>query len=221
MKNCTVKINNIFSKVNYFLQRFALRRRRRLRPAGRRVGRGWVRGRMATIRMLHRCREWCCGGPKILQHFSTRFCLSQKRHLCIAASLYSFCQRCHICLKHIIFSAFNSLSVSLDICSVSLHIYVNLIYRHFIVIYGLLCGFIDMFCTEATSRSISVLRPLSALSAPSSRTWRVRSSSAAPRLTPGGCFPCIQFSILHPRLHIYVPFWRSLPRPNLCGYTCR
>ena len=46
----------------------------------------------------------------------------------------------------------NSLSVSLDICSISLHIYVNLIYLHFIVIYGLLCDFINMFCTEATSR---------------------------------------------------------------------
>ena len=53
-----------------------------------------------------------------------------------------------------IFSAFNSLSVLLDICSVSLHIYVNLIYLHFIVIYGLLCDFINMFCTEATSRRI-------------------------------------------------------------------
>ena len=124
-------------------------------------------------------------------------------------------------LKHIIFSPFNSLSVSLDICSVSLHIYVNLIYLHFIVIYGLLCDFINMFCTEVTSRSISVLRPLSALSAPSSRTWRVRSSSAAPRLTPGGCFPCIQFTILHPSLHIYVPFWRPNLAPICRGYTSR
>ena len=33
-----------------------------------------------------------------------------------------------------------------------MHIYVNLIYLHFIVIYGLLCDFINMFCTEVTSR---------------------------------------------------------------------
>ena len=130
-----------------------------------------------------------CGGLKVLQHFSTHFCLSQKRHLCIAASLYSFCQRCHFCRKHIIFSAFNSSSFSLDICSVSLHIYVNLIYLHFIVIYGLLCDFINMFCTEVTSRCISVLRSLSALSALSTRTWRVRSSVSRPAPHAGRLLP--------------------------------
>ena len=39
----------------------------------------------------------------MLQLFTTRFCLPQNRHLCISASLYSFCQRCHFCFKHINF----------------------------------------------------------------------------------------------------------------------
>ena len=99
-------------------------------------------------------------------------CLCKRGYLCISASLYSFCQRCHLCFKHIIFPVFNSLSVSflVLICSVSLHIYVNLIYLHFIVIYGLLCDFIHMFCTEATSRWISVSRSLFGFTP---RTWRL------------------------------------------------
>ena len=91
-------------------------------------------------------------------------------------------------------SSVNSLSFSLDIYSVSLHIYVNLIYLHFIVIYGLLCDFINMFCTEVTSRCISVLRSLSALSALSTRTWRVRSSVSRPAPHAGRLFHSLLFA---------------------------
>ena len=159
-----------------------------------------------------------CGGLKILQHFSTHFCLSQKRHLCISESLYSFCQRCHFCCKHIIFSAFNSLSVSLDICSVSLHIYVNLIYLHLIVICG--CYVILLICFVPRQRRVEYLCLVLFLRSRLSRLARgvCALQSAVPRLTPGGCFPCIQFSILHPSLYIYVPFWRPSLAP-ICAAT--
>ena len=153
-----------------------------------------------------------------------RISLSQKRHLCIAASLYSFCQRCHFCLKHIIFSAFNSLSVSLDICSVSLHIYVNLINLHFIVICGLLCDFINRYVLYRgnVALNICVLFSFCSFGSHLARGACARTrSSAAPRLTPGGCFPCIQFSILYPSLYIYVPFWRPNLAPICRGYTRR
>ena len=81
-----------------------------------------------------------------------------------------------------------SSSVSLDICSVSLHIYVNLIYLHFIVIYGLLCDFINVLYRGNVTLNICVSSSLCSLISHVAFV-PVRSSSATSRHTPGGCFP--------------------------------